>query len=165
MDKKKGVTFAENVKISLLNRFNMKTLDYNDAIKHISGFLEISGIRDFCRTKCNGRCCRKCDKGQNGQIKCSDKLTCATWLCAEMSREIRKVEGGNKFYNEWKIAEQKIFSVVDKRMQLVLGYSFSKSYYRDYSNIYYVGLEFKLPRYPKGIKDIKMPRLNTIYGI
>lgn len=58
-------------------------MEYNDLLKILSKQMEDSGIRNYCKTICHGRCCyyvsQPCEMKE-----CEKKVSCANFLCSDL---------------------------------------------------------------------------------
>lgn len=68
-------------------------MDYMYALNWANKFIIESGIREYCKEHCKGKCCSgslkhgKCTE----KIKCGDKLACVAFLCGELKNLMRSI--------------------------------------------------------------------------
>lgn len=68
-----------------LLELNYESVGYEQLLQQVSTFMEQSGIRQFCRTKCRGACCYFTRTGKCNPVKqdCEQhpRLACNLWIC------------------------------------------------------------------------------------
>jgi len=107
----------------------MVMASYNEFEKQIDAFMEDSGIRDFCRNYCKGRCCYGV-RNTCGEVCKKGKMpaTCSLFICEQLAGLLRLERyerlSGNIIFNQrledrWRVKRIEIGDDEEKLLKLI----------------------------------------------
>lgn len=78
----------EKFRLMIARIDGIQTMRHSQALKIVNKFMDDTGIRKYCQTICQGKCCSECQKPTD----CSNKLPCSAFICENLIKRILEID-------------------------------------------------------------------------
>ena len=116
------------------------TINYLELNKKINTYMYNSGIKDYCRQKCQGSCCIELELKCFDTKKCDHSLPCSLFLCDNAEAEIiNQVKNGEEIVDLLRDIDKIIRSKLNKMITK------NNKYLSIYTQTHCCSVEFSIP--------------------